>query len=459
MKISTRNIVAFATIWAATLSFGQNPIIQTSFTADPAPMVYNDTVYVYTSHDEDDTKDNFFTMYDWRCYSSTDMVNWTDRGAVASLKNLPWTGKTNGAWAVQCIERNGKFYLYCPIHGTGICVLVSDSPTGPFVDPLGKQLIDSDHLWNDIDPTVFVDDNGQAYLFWGNPNAYYIKLNSDMVSYDHSIGNNGIVSVSMTGEAFGSRTSPDGKVMSNYVEGPWFYKRNGLYYLIYAANGVPESIAYSTAPSPDGPWTYRGIIMGRDDKLAFTNHSGVVDYKGNSYFFYHSQDLPNGQGFRRSVCVEQYQYNADGTIPTIVPTKEGVTKSLANVNALSRNEAETMAYSKGLKTASEKSAGVYVTRINNGDYVKVSSVDFGKGAKSFEANVAASTNSGKIEMRLDGIDGPLMGTCEVSATGGDMSWKTLKCKTKTIRGIHDLYLVFTGGEGDLFNFNWWKFGK
>lgn len=459
MKISTRNIVAFAAFWAATLSFGQNPIIQTSFTADPAPMVYNDTVYVYTSHDEDDTQNNFFTMYDWRCYSSTDMVNWTDRGVVASLKDLPWTGKTNGAWAVQCIERNGKFYLYCPIHGSGICVLVADSPTGPFVDPLGKQLIDSDHLWNDIDPTVFVDDNGQAYLFWGNPNVYYIKLNSDMVSYDHSIGNNGIVAVPMTGEAFGSRTAHDGKVMSNYVEGPWFYKRNGLYYLIYAADGVPESIAYSTAPSPDGPWTYRGIIMGRDDKLAFTNHAGVVDYKGNSYFFYHSQDLPNGHGFRRSVCLEQFQYNADGTIPAILPTKEGVTKSLANVNAFSRNQAETMAYSKGLKTASDKSVGVYVTRINNGDYVKIRSVDFGKGAKSFEANVASSTNSGKIEIRLDGIDGPLMGTCEVAATGGEMSWKTLKCKTKAMRGVHDLYLVFTGGEGDLFNFDWWKFGK
>ena len=188
----------------------QNPIIQTSFTADPAPMVYNDTVFLYTSHDEDDTKDNFFTMYDWHCYSSVDMVNWTNHGAVASLKNFKWLDKTNGAWAVQCIERNGKFYLYVPIHGTGICVLVADSPYGPFSDPLGKQLIDSDHLWNDIDPTIYIDDDGQAYLYWGNPNVWYVKLNEDMLSYDKSIGNNGVVSVDMVAESFGKGVKKDG---------------------------------------------------------------------------------------------------------------------------------------------------------------------------------------------------------------------------------------------------------
>ena len=108
----------------------QRPIIQTKYTADPAPMVYNDTVFLYTSHDEDDAMG--FKMEDWLLYSSTDMVNWTEHGAVASLKDFDWVPYDNGAWAVQCIERNGKFYLYCPMPGgVGIGVLVADTPYGP----------------------------------------------------------------------------------------------------------------------------------------------------------------------------------------------------------------------------------------------------------------------------------------------------------------------------------------
>jgi len=238
----------------------QNPIVQSFYTADPAPMVYNGTVYLYTSHDEDETEKNFFTMRDWRCYSSTDMVNWTDQGAVASLKSFGWLEKTNGAWAPQCIERNGKFYLYVPIHGEGISVLVANSPTGPFSDPIGKRLVESDHIWQDIDPTVAIDNNGQAYLYWGNPSLWYVKLNEDMVSYDHSVGQNGIVSVNMTTESFGSKEGRDGKPGTTYTEGPWFYKRNNLYYMIYAAAGIPEYIAYSTAHRQKAPGLTKEIL-------------------------------------------------------------------------------------------------------------------------------------------------------------------------------------------------------
>jgi len=443
----------------AVFSLAQNPIVQTYYTADPAPMGYNGTVYVYTSHDEDVTEKNFFTMRDWRCYSSTDMVNWTDHGAVASLKNFTWMDKTNGAWAPQCIERNGKFYLYVPIHGEGIAVLVSDSPTGPFSDPIGKRLIDSDHIWQDIDPTVAIDDNGQAWLYWGNPKLWYVKLNKDMVSYDQSVGANGIVSVEMTPEAFGSKEGRDGKPGTTYTEGPWFYKRNNLYYMVYAAAGIPEYIAYSTASSPEGPWTYKGNIMERAPHLAFTNHAGIIDFKGNSYFFYHDQDLSKGEGFKRSVSLEQFRYDADGTIPLMVPTKDGVKKSVANLNPFKKVEAETIAWSEGLKTASNSETGVFVTKIESGDYLKVRSVDFGKGAKTFEASVASVSAGGKIEIRIDGKDGNLIGALEVASTGGDQIWKTVSCKVSKIKGVHDVYFVFKGGEGELFSFDWWKFKK
>ncbi|HPR30590.1 MAG TPA: glycoside hydrolase family 43 protein [Prolixibacteraceae bacterium] len=435
--------------------FCQNPIVQTYFTADPAPMVFNGTVYLYTSHDEDSTVNNFFTMHDWRCYSSTDMVNWTDHGAIASLKNFAWCKRENGAWAPQCLERNGKFYLYVPIHGEGISVLVADSPTGPFTDPIGKRLVDSDHIWQDIDPTVFVDE-GQAYLYWGNPNLWYVKLNEDMVSYDRSIGHDGIVPVEMTSEAFGSQQGRDGKTRASYTEGPWFYKRNNLYYMIYAAKGIPEYIAYSTAQSPEGPWTYRGFIMERAPHLAFTNHAGIIDFAGQPYFFYHDQRLSEGQGFKRSVCVESFVYNADGSIPLIVPSVEGVKQSVAHLNPFVRVEAETMAWSKGLKTKGNSQTGVFVSKIENDDYLKVRSVDLGAGAKTFEACVASASKGGFIEIRLNHPEGEMLGKIKVKNTGAWKNWTIVKGKIKKTTGINDLCFVFKGEKGELFNIDWWK---
>ena len=384
------------------------------------------------------------------------MVNWTDHGVVASLKNFAWSDKDNGAWAPQAIERNGKFYLYCPIHGDGVAVLVADSPTGPFHDPIGKRLIeDTPNIWHDIDPTVFIDDDGQAYLFWGNPKVFYVKLNEDMTSYDRSVGEKGIMALDMSVEAFGSQKDENGVLRSNYIEGPWVYKRKDLYYLVYAAAGIPEYIAYSTAPSIEGPWTYQGYIMERAPHLAFTNHPGIIDFKGNSYFFYHTHELSNGEGFKRSVSVESFTYNEDGSIPLLKPTKAGVTESLVPLNPFQRVEAETMAWSKGLKTTRSSKTGVYVSSINNGDYLMVRDVDFGDGAKRFLAGVASGAVGGSIELRLGALDGKLLGVCTVSNTGGWNTWEVQAAKISKAKGVHDLYFVFKGGEGDLFNFDWW----
>ena len=207
------------------------PIIQTKYTADPAPIVIGDTLYLYTSHDDDHGEN--FIMKDWLLYTTTDMVNWQDRGAVASLRDFKWYRNNNGAWAQQVVERNGKYYMYCPIHGNGIGVLVADSPYGPFVDPIGGTLVWQKEHWYDIDPTVWIDDDGQAYMYWGNPNLYYVKLNEDMISYSGDI-------VEMPH-------------IEDYQEGPWFYKRNGHYYLAFASTCCPEGIGYAMSDSPTGP--------------------------------------------------------------------------------------------------------------------------------------------------------------------------------------------------------------
>jgi arabinoxylan arabinofuranohydrolase len=436
------------------LVFSQNPIVQTHYTADPAPMVHDGRVYLYTSHDEDETVNGFFTMNDWLCYSSTDMVNWTDHGAVLSYKDFEWS--RGDAWAGQCIYRNGKFYYYVPVNqkngGNAIGVAVSDSPTGPFKDAIGEPLLSG---YGYIDPTVFIDDDGQAYMYWGNPNLWHVKLNDDMLSYDEEYG---IVKEELRDDNFGYRSKKVDNRTAAYEEGPWMYKRNNLYYLFYPAGGVPEQLAYSTSPSVTGPWTYGDTIMHViQEGGAFTNHPGVIDYKGETYLFYHNGALPGGGGFKRSVCVEPIEFNADGSISLIEPTQEGVKESVSFLDPRTRVQAETIAWSEGLKTATDSKTGVYVTKIDNGDYIKVRSVDFGKRSIKFEASVSSASAGGEIEIRIDSVDGELLGICKVENTGGWQNWTVQTCKVKKTKGVHDLYFVFKGGDGQLFNFDWWKF--
>ena len=468
-----RKIFIAMAVALTTGAAAQNPFVQTWCTSDPAPLVAGDRMYVYTGHDEDGA--DFFWMQEWRVYSTDDMVNWVDHGSPLALESFSWAD--DRAWASQTIERNGKYYWYICAHsrlskGMAIGVAVGDSPTGPFRDAIGKPLYENGS-WDHIDPTVMIDDDGQAWIMWGNPKVYYAKLNEDMISIDGEVKN-----LDMTEEAFGSpsmdKREKGKQYKDSYVEGPWITKRGGKYQLLYAAGGVPEHISYSTAPHPTGPWTYAGQVMPLCDTKSFTNHCGVADYKGHSYFFYHTGKLPNGGGFGRSVAVEEFKYNADGSFPTIMPTDEGV-KPVAEFNPFRKVEAETMAFSKGIKTEQNEQVGVYVTDIHNGDYIKLQNVGFGKKVpRTFTARVASGLRGGQIEVRIDSLGGKLLGTLTVPATGGWEQWQTitvdldystltdLNAPTRTISGLDlpaaaDLYLVFKGRKGPkLFNFDWWE---
>jgi arabinoxylan arabinofuranohydrolase len=430
------------------LARADNPIVQTIYTTDPAPLVYNGRVYLYTGHDEDGS--TTYNMRDWHLYSSADIVNWQDHGSPLSLTNFTWANAN--AWAGQVIPRNGKFYYYVPVrHSTGsmaIGVAVSDSITGPFHDAIGRPLVEN----NQIDPTVFIDDDGQAYLYWGNPDLWYVKLNQDMISYSGSP-----VKVGLTTAGFGSR-SGNAQRPTTFEEAPWIYKRNGIYYLIYAANCCSEDIRYSTGTSAVGPWTYRGVIMPTQGK-SFTNHPGIIDFNSTSYFFYHNGALPGGSGYTRSVAVESFRYNSDGTIPTIQMTTNGPPQ-VGNLNPYVRQEAETMAWSSGVETEVCSEGGIDLSYINNGDYTKIRGVAFGAGAKSFTARVASAASGGKIELRLGSVSGTLVGTCSVAGTGGWQTWTTVTCPVSGATGVQDLFFHFTGSGTDvLFNFNWWQFSQ
>ena len=249
-------------------------------------------------------------------------------------------------------------------------MLVANNPLGPYTDPLKKPLIGGQY--DSIDPTVFIDDDGQAYLAWGDPNLWSVRLNKDMISYDTSVGENGIIRYPMTVKSFGERTPPDKNRGTSYEgEGPWLYKRKNLYYMIFAGGSIPEHLGYSTGPTAEGPWTYGGVIMTPANN-SFTIHPGVVDYKGKTYLFYHNGALPGGDGFKRSVCIDELKFNPDGSIPMVQATKEGPAP-VGTLDPYKRVEAETIAWSTGVKTAENDAVGVYVTAIDNGASIRVRS--------------------------------------------------------------------------------------
>jgi arabinoxylan arabinofuranohydrolase len=434
---------AFLTSLLATapMALAENPIIQTKFTADPAPMVWNDTVFLYTGHDDDSASN--FLMKDWLLYTSTDMVNWRDRGAVATLKNFKWAS-SNGAWAAQTILRNGKFYMYAPVQNQGIGVMVANTPYGPWTDPLGKPIVNNGSPA--IDPTVYIDTDGQAYLYWGNPDDYWVKLNADMISYTGSIN-----------------MLPR---IQSYQEGPWFYKRGSNYYMAFASTCCPEGIGYAMSTSPTGPWTYKGSIMDGNSGSS-GNHPGIIDFKGKSYVFGFNYainySLTTVHRERRSVCLAEMKYNTDGTIQKLpwwggnMPSGPGVAQ-VGTLNPYDQIEAETMAWSKGVKTEPCGEGGMDVTGIHNGAFIKIKGADFGTGAATFNARVASAASGGNIELRLDSAKGKLVGNLVVSGTGGAQTWTTKSCQVSGASGVHDLFLVFTGsGTAELFNFNWWQF--
>ena len=432
----------------------QNPIICYRYTPDPAPYVHGDTLYLFVDHDEDQTLNNYFTMKDWLLYSTVDMVNWTYRGTpLTSATFSAWAKQDNDCWASQCIERNGKWYWYvtATIKGQaypGIGVAVADNPAGPYKDPIKKPLVQG---WFKIDPSVFIDDDGQAYLFYGNNMLWYAKLNKSMTSLT-----SGEKEVTTKDEkAFGpfKGYNDDGTPKTNFEEASWIYKRNGKYYLEYAAGGVPEHWAYSTADKITGPWTYQGKLMGQANN-SFTIHGGSVEYKGHHYMFYHNGKLPGGGGYKRSTCVEEFTPRADGSLPYINFSTKGVTP-LQTVNPYERQEAETINQCSGVKCMGDYN-GCYVSNISQGDYIKVRGVDFGDdGARSIKVTVKAAAKS-TLQIRMGNKAGLIVGRIAIEPTNGE--WQELTSNlSEPITGVRDLFFTFQGTGSSLFDFDCWQF--
>lgn len=436
-----------AFVSATSPALADYPIASHRYLADPAALVQDGRVYLYSSNDDDNAEEGGYSMHSIVCISSRDMKNWTDHGIVFQVPaNASWA---QNSWAPQPAERDGTVYLYFGNSGSGIGVAKSTSPTGPFVDARGSVLIDGNtpgaagaNSWL-FDPGILIDDDGQAYLaFGGNGenNARMIELGSDLTS------------VSGSAAPF----APPG-----FYEAAFLFKRNDLYYFAYStnpANGL--RIDYMTSSSPMSGYTYRGVIADQPPENGDNNHASQFELNGHWYHAYHNRQIAIATGtpktYKRNLAIEALNFNPDGTIQEISYHATDGFPQDGWLDPYARVEAETMNAQRGIETEPSVDGGLNLTAIQAGDWVSVVGVDFGAGATEFSARVASSTDGGSIEIRIDQPDGAIVGTCAVPNTGGPQSWETTTCDTvvASASGVKDLYLKFVGGS---FNVDSWQF--
>lgn len=286
----------------------KNPIIASIFTADPSAHVWEDgRIYIYASHDMDPPR-GCDLMDRYHVFSSDDLANWVDEGEILRSDDVSW-GRPEGGfmWAPDCAYRNGTYFFYYP-HPSGsdwndtwkIGVATSDKPASGFVD---RGYIEGLGGFAMIDPCVFQDDDGRAYMYYGGGGVCHGgELNDDMMSIKGEMAD-------MTG-------------LADFHEAAWTFKRDGVYYLTYADNLHDNNrMRYATSEHPLGPWTYRGIFL--EPTGCSTTHGSVVQFKGRWYLFYHNQAISD-QGNLRSVCIDELQFDEDGAIRTVRQTEEGV---------------------------------------------------------------------------------------------------------------------------------------
>lgn len=319
-----------------TFTATSNPFVKYKYLGDPAALVDGKTLYLYAGHDQCPDRQERYVLNEWCILSTTDMKTWKEHSYKLKAVDFPWA--SGQAWASQTIKRGDKYYWYVTaehksIHGKGIGVAVADSPTGPFI-PVEKPLVTNNMTtkytgisWDDIDPTAIVDDDGQAYLIWGNTQLYYAKLKDNMVELDGDV---------MTMEIRGIRMPSNSKEWNEeaeadkaaagsnfFTEAPWIHKHKGWYYLTFSI-GFPEKTAYAMSRSINGPWEYKGILNEVAGNCN-TNHHAIVNFKGDWYFIYHNGSINTaGSSYRRSVCIDRLKYKKNGELERIQMTSEGI---------------------------------------------------------------------------------------------------------------------------------------
>jgi xylan 1,4-beta-xylosidase len=412
----------------------QNPVITTQYTADPTARVFNGKIYLYPSHDilagEGKGRVGWFCMEDYHVFSSADLSHWTDHGIVVSQKNVPWVKPDSySMWAPDCVFRNGKYYFYFPsipgdsTYGKGfaIGVAIADKPEGPYVpqpEPIKRV--------HGIDPNVFIDRDGQAYLYWAQGNVYAARLGDNMLE----LASDPVLLKELPAKGL--------------KEGPFLFERNGIYYLTYPhVRDRTESLEYATGDGPLGPFTPKGVIMDESPTGCWTNHQSIVQFNGQWFLFYHHNDLSPGFDKARSVRIDSLFFNADGSIRKVNPTLRGVglTKATDSIQPDRYSRlSDTGAAIAFLDTANRFEGWKTVLHGANA-WVQYNSVDFGDTPLHSVSVRASSVDGGDLQVRIDAVDGPVI--ARLTVHGGGNGWQMVTAPLEKYQpGVHPLFLLW-----------------
>jgi GH43 family beta-xylosidase len=448
MKIYKSLIFSLVLLGINSLS-AQNPIVRNQFSADPTARVFNGKVYVFPSHDiptpdGKGLRKDWFCMADYHVFSSENLTDWTDHGTIVSQDKVAWVDSTSySMWAPDCIERNGKYYFYFPANkniagpngrkGFGIGVAVADKPEGPYI-PQAEPI----KSVNGIDPNVFIDKDGQAYLYWSMGNLFVARLKENMLELDSE-----------------PLAIPD-LPQKGLKEGPYVFERNGFYYLTFPhVENKIERLEYAIADNPMGPFKMTGVIMDESPVNCWTNHQSVVQYNNQWYLFYHHNDYSPKFDKNRSIRVDSLFFDADGEIQKVMPTLRGVGVTSAKeiiqldrYSKLSKNGASIAL----LDTANTFTGWKTILKTPEA-WVQYNTVDFGSNKLKTVEVKAQSENGGTLQIRLDKVDGPVI--AEVKIPKGK-SWNTVEVKvSKQTTGIH--HLVVALKDENPVEIDWVKF--
>lgn len=446
-------------IWQ--FNFSQNPILRESdpnflYVADPAAEVFNGKVYVYCSHDQPDAV-NYEGMKDYVILESSDLKHWINHGVSLDPQLDPgFEYAQSNMNAPDAAYKDGWYYWYFPSDITYVGVAKSRTPIGPWESAVTNEITTI------FDPTVFVDDDGQAYIYgndhWvdiGDPGSHIMgaKLKDNMVELD------------------GPWVRLSKEVVNEAVH---VFKRNGIYYFC-ARVGKVTKYWMADSPLPTEYATFKGELA--PNSPYSPNHTSAIEFNNEWYLFYHRGDVNHGNNYRRSVCFDKMTFREDGTIEPVVYTlDEGVEITVPEPIKRSRNRAKRKRLPVGRQTirqeaeAFTENSGVTVEKqtdsivvdgigdISNGDWTSYKNLYFGNSAKpfSFRVRVATPHTGGRIELRLNDPKGTLVGTIPIDSTGGWNHFKTLSISLLGIRGSHTLYLCYVGESKKLFNLNWFE---
>jgi hypothetical protein len=415
------------------LLLAQNPIVRTQYSADPSARVFGDKVYLFPSHDilatEGKGRVGWFCMEDYHVFSSSNLADWTDHGVIVQQNKVPWVRPNSySMWAPDCIERNGKYYFYFPTspkdtvtfgRGFTIGVAIADKPEGPYV-PQETPIKGV----RGIDPNVFIDKDGQAYLYWSAGNIYAAKLKENMTE--------------LASDVVTLKDLPT----KGLKEGPYLFERNGIYYLTFPhVENKIERLEYSTSNSPLGPFKMTGVIMDESPTGCWTVHHSVVQFKNQWYLFYHDRDYSPRFDKARSVRVDSLFFNDDGTIQKVIPTLRGV--GLTNATKEIQIDRYTKISDEGVSVdfldTLDRFKGWKAIFNGANSWLQYNRVDFGKKPLKTVSLRIASETDGVLQIHTKSIDGPVISEIKVPKS---TDWKVIKTPIKKFQsGVHNLFVV------------------